>query len=458
MKKIITGVIGVALLAIALFAFIDLDNLDNYTGQGIPSYITKDNTPSFNLLSNPGATLGRVLFYDKNLSSNSTVSCASCHLQSMAFGDATQLSTGLNGGSTGRHAMRLAYSRFGEEERFFWDERAESAEDQVRRPIKDFVEMGFSGTNGQPGFDSLINKLSVLPYYQTLFTFVFGDSEITEERMQRALAQFVRSIYSFDSRFDEGLAAAGDLNADFANYTEQENLGKHLFLTPVAEDGTGCQECHRAPEFDIDPASKNNGLITVANHPELIDTSNTRSPSLRDLFSPMGAINGPMMHDGSMNINQVMTHYNEVPQDPANTFLDDRLTGAGGSLGLTTDETAAVIAFLRTLSSQAIYTEARWSDPFDENGNLDVIMSVFGASADKGIDFEVYPNPASDQVRFTGPVKSGKVSVFNSSGQLVKQETFRQTLDISTLSPGIYYLVVRTNTGQQSEAKRLIVE
>jgi cytochrome c peroxidase len=112
---------------------IDLNHLENYAQQGKPGYITKDNTGS-NGITNEGATLGRVLFYDKNLSINNSISCASCHKQSLAFGDTAVASIGVNG-LTGRHSMRLVNARFGMETKFFWDERASSLENQTSQPI-----------------------------------------------------------------------------------------------------------------------------------------------------------------------------------------------------------------------------------------------------------------------------------------------------------------------------------
>ena len=266
MKSIkLAAFLGVALIFIS--GTIDLYDLPNYEDQDVPDYITKDNTPGNNEITDAGATLGRVLFYDKRLSVNNTISCGSCHQQQFAFSDTAQVSVGLSGGVTGRHSMRLVNARFSEEDNFFWNERAISLEDQSTQPIQDHIEMGFSGANGDPDLDSLISKLSDFEEYQRLFTFVFGDSEITEDRMQRALSQFVRSIQSFDSRFDEGLAQVNNIAQPFPNFTQEENRGKQLFLAPPAQGGAGCQGCHRGPEFDIDPASRNNGVISVAGQP-----------------------------------------------------------------------------------------------------------------------------------------------------------------------------------------------
>jgi len=349
---------------------IDLDALPNYANQEIPDYILKDNTGG-NAITDLGATLGRVLFYDTQLSIDNTISCASCHQQEVAFSDLDPLSTGV-AGTTGRHAMRLINSRFGEVSRFFWDRRAISLEEQTTQPIQDHIEMGFSGENGDPTFDDLVTKLSAHAYYNELFTAVYGDSMITEDRMQFAIAQFIRSIQSFDSKYDEGRAQVDSENGPFPNFSPLENQGKMLFMSAPGFDGDGsrimgglgCNGYHRAPEFDIVPNSRNNGVIADATDPNSIDRNNTRSPSLRDLFNVQGELNGPMMHTGTFTtIDQVIDHYNDIDGSIPN--LDTRLShGTGQKLLITSDERTALIAFLKTLSGNAVYTDERWSNPF----------------------------------------------------------------------------------------------
>jgi len=182
----------------------NFDALPNYANQTIPDYITRDNTTN-NPITDNGAMLGRVLFYDKNLSFDNTIACVSCHKQTLAFGDDASQSVGV-AGVTGRHSMRLANSRFSDEDHFFWDERANTLEEQTTMPIQDHIEMGFSGENGDPDFNDLITKLENITYYPELFNRAFGSTAITETRMQNALAQFIRSIQSFDSRYDVGRA------------------------------------------------------------------------------------------------------------------------------------------------------------------------------------------------------------------------------------------------------------
>lgn len=350
---------------------VDLTNLANYANQTVPAYINpaKNNTPANNPITNKGATLGRILFYDKRLSRTDTISCASCHQQAHGFSDAATASTGV-AGTTGRHAMRLINARFANEAHFFWDERALTLEAQTSQPIQNHVEMGFSGTLGDPAFSGLVTKLSAISDYRVLFTFFFGDATITEARVQSVLAQFVRSIQSFDSRFDEGRAAAPDNATDFLKFSDSENRGKTLFLRPPNQNGAGCAGCHQPPEFDIDPNSRNNGVITAIGG--LTDDTNTRAPSLRDLLGPGGVPNGGFMHDGSRaTLADVIAHYNLVPN---NATLDNRLRGPGGNLGLLPQERTDLINFLATLTGTAVYTDARWSDPFNAQGQLSLIV------------------------------------------------------------------------------------
>lgn len=351
---------------------INLNNLANYANQTIPTYITKDNTAG-NPITNKGATLGRVLFYDKNLSSNNTISCASCHKQADAFSDTDVASTGVNG-TTGRHAMRLINTRFANESKFFWDERAATLEIQTTQPIQNHTEMGFSGTSGDQSITDLTVKLGAIGYYKELFKFVYGDEQVTEARIQTALAQFIRSIQSFDSKYDAGRALVANDGQPFANFTAQENQGKNIFLTPPVFDasgnrtsgGFGCAGCHAAPEFDIDPNTRNNGIIGNISGVG-IDITNTRAPSLRDLVKVDGTINGPMMHTGVFtSLQTVIGHYGNINIAPGNTNLDPRLmpNGFGQQLNVTATEVNATIAFIKTLSGTNVYVDTKWSSPF----------------------------------------------------------------------------------------------
>ncbi|MDX2127685.1 MAG: cytochrome c peroxidase [Chloroherpetonaceae bacterium] len=347
-----------------------LTALEAYSAQTKPNYITKNNG-SIPSGFDAKATLGRVLFYDKKLSVNNTVACASCHQQSFGFSDTSLASKGING-NTPRHSMRLINSRYAVEVKFFWDERAASLEAQTTQPIQDHLEMGFSGEFGNPNFQGLLEKLKSTDYYQELFQFVYGDQNISEQRIQESLSAFIRSIQSFDSKYDAGRTSAVNDAADFANYTADENAGKRLFLAAPQFNqngvrvggGAGCGGCHRAPEFDIDPASLNNGVISKIGGGT--DVTVTRSPTLRDILNTSGQLNGAFMHDGSLQtLKQVINHYNLI-QIGTNTNLDPRLRPGGRpqNLALTENEKNQLEAFLKTLSGSAVYSHKRWSNPF----------------------------------------------------------------------------------------------
>jgi cytochrome c peroxidase len=357
-------VLGGSSLLYAEDGVIDLAALPNYAKQPKPSYIFWNNTTTANPTTNTGATLGRLLFYDKRLSRNNTVSCSSCHQQEHAFGNPAIAGTGV-GGTTTRHPMRLVNARFARPE-FLADRRAPTLETAVTRPIHSVIEMGFSGTNGDPDFAELIAKISALPEYQILFRAAFGTPVIDEASIQKALAQFIRSIESFDSKFDAGLVVASSESNPFPNFTESENRGKQLFITDRTRGGASCAGCHLTPHFATS-ADWNNGVVTAIGGGT--DFKVTKSATLRDLVNPNGQLNGPLMHDGSFtSIAQVINHYNLIPPGIENSiFWQD-----GQTLNLTPQDRLDLEAFLRTLSGTAVYTDPKWSNPFRPDGTITV--------------------------------------------------------------------------------------
>jgi len=369
----VTGTTLYTAIANAFGAQIDLNNLANYAAQPKPAYITKDNTGN-NPITNAKATLGRVLFYDKNLSIDNTIACASCHKQAFAFSDTALISTGVAGGLTDRHSMRLVNERFATEAKFFWDERATSLESQTTQPIANHDEMGFSGQTGRANIAALLTKLQSIGYYNELFKFTYGDVAVTEPRLQECLAQFVRSIQSFDAKYDVGRAQVNNDRQPFPNFTTQENDGKDLFMTPPVFDGNssriggglGCNACHNAPEFDIDPNTRNNGVIALAVGAGQ-DITVTRAPSLRDLVNNKGDLNTRLMHSGGIrDLATAVSHYGGFINDNRN--LDNRLKPNGVNvqrLNLQQSEIAAVVAFLKTLAGTNVYTDKKWSSPFN---------------------------------------------------------------------------------------------
>src|SRR5262249_53125543 len=155
---------------------------------------------------------------------NNTTSCGSCHVQKHAFVDPNRFSKGFKGERTDRHSMSLVNLRYHLRGRFFWDERAGSLEETVLVPIQSKVEMG-------QDLARLTGALAKDKHYPELFKKAFGDSKVTQERVGKALAQLLRSMVSYQSKYDEGRAKARSVCDDFKNFTVQENRGKALFLS-----------------------------------------------------------------------------------------------------------------------------------------------------------------------------------------------------------------------------------
>ncbi len=334
-----------------------------YNEISVPEYLgadliyLQDNTPATNPITNEGATLGRILFYDQHLSVNNTVSCASCHIQEFGFSDTAILSDGFDGGKTGRHSMGLSNARFRVNGRFFWDERAETLEEQVLGPIQDHIEMGMD-------LDDLVLILAQQPYYPILFKRAFGDEVVSSERISKALSQFVRSMMSFNSKYDQG-RANHLINEDFTNFTAQENLGKELFNRL---DKGACFSCHFTDAM-ITEVSRNNGLTRETGDIGVEGTTGNpwdkgkfKAPSLRNI-----AVRPPYMHNGGYkSLKEVISGYSTgINWTPT---LDAHLMNPGNlsakKFFLTTVEEEAMEAFLHTLTDQEFLTNVIYSDPF----------------------------------------------------------------------------------------------
>jgi cytochrome c peroxidase len=336
----------------------------NYASPTLPGSFSvqpilgQDNTPASNPTTNAGAELGRVLFYDKRLSANQTVSCSSCHQREHGFSDPRKFSPGFTGGLTGRNSMGLAHARWYQRRAFFWDERAATLEDQVLQPIQNPVEMGMTLTG-------VVARVSAEPFYQTLFTRAFGNATVTSDRISRALAQFVRSIVSTRSKYDTGAAS------NFSNFTTQEVLGRQIFLGQVGN--ATCTACHGTDNFVPGPNINNNGLENPyvdkgvgALTGRAQDEGLFKVPSLRNI-----GLTAPYMHDGRFNtLEQVVEFYNSGVVNHPNLSPPLRAQGGPGQpvtprrLNLTAAQKAALVAFLHTLSDPNLATDPKYSDPF----------------------------------------------------------------------------------------------
>lgn len=324
--------------------------------------VALDNAPPDNPVTNAGATLGRVLFYDSGLSVNRLVACASCHNQSLGFDDSTRFPIGFAGRITRRGSMPLANARFNPRGRYFRDERAATLEEQVLHPFTDEIEMGM-----KPG--EIIGRIEARDWYKPLFEGAFGDTKVTEERVSRALAQFVRSIVSSGSRYDEGRKLASSPLEGFAEFSTAENRGKFLFFATRGDDGAGCTACHETEAF-LMLRPRNNGTHSAEEGTDgglgEITGDNTelglfRAPSLKNI-----AVSAPYMHDGRFKtLEAVVDHYaaNLLPHPN----LGEELRDAGGEpvkLDLSEADRKALVAFLKTLTDDALLRDPKFSDPF----------------------------------------------------------------------------------------------
>ena len=333
-----------------------------------------DNSASTNPLSDAGAALGRVLFYDTQLSKNNTIACASCHHQEHGFAEPRQFSLGFEGRYTMRNSMGLANLRYsilrGSSAGFFWDERAPTLEAQVLMPIQDPIEMGME-------LPALKTKLQALPYYPGLFQAAFGSAEVTSARIAKAVAQFMRAMTSFDSRFDRAATTSNTYTHDFEEFSEQENLGKSLFIDGVGGIAEiGCAHCHIPPTFGM-PKSFNNGLDVYyidrglgnrdvpSNDPFTPSNDGKfKAPSLRNV-----ALTAPYMHDGRFKtLEEVVEHYSSRVRPHPNLGLafnsEEQPSGKTSGFRLDANQKSAVVAFLKTLTDEKFISDPRFSDPF----------------------------------------------------------------------------------------------
>ena len=331
--------------------------------------IESDNTPADNLTTDDGATLGRVLFYEKKLSANGTIACASCHSQELGFSDDATLSLGFEGGETRRHSMGLSNARFYQSGKFFWDERAATLEDQVLMPFQDEVEMGLT-------LEQVVQIVQDQSYTPILFENAFGDAEVTAERVAQALAQFVRSMVSFTSKYDEGRVMVSSPLDDFPNFTTEENLGKTMFHSQSLA-APSCNSCHLSEAFvapllaeNATTSGTNNGLdLESIDDLGIFESTGVNGhrgkfkvPSLRNI-----ALRAPYMHDARFeNLEAVIDHYSTGIQNHTTLqplLLDDNDLPI--QYNFTEVEKSALIAFLTTLTDDPFIVDEKFSDPFE---------------------------------------------------------------------------------------------
>ncbi|MCE7065787.1 cytochrome-c peroxidase [Dyadobacter sp. CY326] len=291
--------------------------------------------PADNPTTKESVYLGWLLFYEKALSVNNTISCESCHQQKLAFRDGKAFSTGTNGSLTARSSMSLANLL---DPQFFWDGRSPGLENQAKSPLTDPHEMNQT-------LSESARKLSNTALYPPKFTKALGNSEITEDKILKALSQFERTLISAGSEYDQYLAGT-------YQPTAQELRGLQLFENGPDPKrgirGANCGHCHGGVKT-FKELFHNNGLDSAATDigreqftGQNSDRARFRVPTLSNIL-----LTAPYMHDGRFTtIEQVLDHYSEqIRQSPTlSAFLQDISNESGGKqLALTKNEKADLV-------------------------------------------------------------------------------------------------------------------
>jgi cytochrome c peroxidase len=321
--------------------------------------------------SNEKVELGRVLFYDKKLSVNQAISCASCHKQELAFSDGVKASRGFGNEATPRNSMAIVNSDFGRG--LFWDLREFDVKSMVTKPVQNHIEMGFDSIT------QTLDRLQKSSYYPALFERAFGTKTITVENLSEALGGFVANLISYKSPYD----FAADNN--FASYTSEEIRGWEIF------NEKRCISCHG---FDLnqgwsteianigldlvykDKGAKNpfkGGILEPPFDPRFSSGEGFfKVPTLRNI-----ALTAPYMHDGRFaTLEEVVEHYNSGIKDHPDLdwalreeISSDFSKVKAKKMNLSAYDKKALIAFLKTLTDQNFIHDKKFSNPFVAKAN-----------------------------------------------------------------------------------------
>jgi cytochrome c peroxidase len=292
--------------------------------------------PKNNPYSAEKAELGMLLYFDKRLSSDGSVACASCHATEKAFTDGAPFSTGIGGQKGGRSAPTVINRAYSTQQ--FWDGRADTLEEQAKGPIANPIEMT-SEKSAEESHAACIRRLRGIAGYVRRFEKVFGTREFEMDHVAKAIATFERTVYSGNAPFDR--YNAGDKQAMSA----EQIRGMDVFFNRAA-----CDSCHLGFNFTdgsyvnigigMDKPEPDVGRVAVSKKEE--DTGAFKTPTLREIEHT-----GPYMHDGSLKtLEEVVEHYDKG--GIKNPHLDQRLK----PLKLSKQEKSDLVAFLKALSGE----------------------------------------------------------------------------------------------------------
>jgi cytochrome c peroxidase len=324
-----------------------------------PSHFPNMVVPDDNPLTNEGVELGRFLFYEKRLSGDNSMSCASCHMPENGFSDPNQYSVGIDGIAGTRQSMALV--NLGWENFFFWDGRASTLEKQILEPIPNPIEMHQS-------WKDAVAKLNADVNYRNRFFRAFNEEGIDSIKVAKAIAQFLRTLISAESKYDvmykyeNSMALNATEQSILATIDPEEWAGYDLFKSL---NGADCFHCHNGPLMQVKKYS-NNGLMPnsindlgrahVTNNPE--DNYKFKVPTLRNI-----ALTAPYMHDGRFaTLDEVIEHYSSgIHMSPT---IDPLIEfGSQGGVQLDAQEKYLLKKFLLTLTDNNFINNPSFKDP-----------------------------------------------------------------------------------------------
>lgn len=349
-----------------LSQYLDLPSLPNDYTVTLPQHLA-----NAGLFARPverdKAVLGRVLFYDKALSKDGKISCASCHKQAIGFSDDLAQSRGVSGQVTDRNSIALAsvanFSAYYGTDlngpggiRFFWDNRAETIAQQATGSLTNPKEMNMHMTE-------VVSAIEVQPYYATLFKKAYGDNLVTPDRVTEAISNFINALGSYQSKFDQEASKEpyGSTFSNFSGFNPSENRGLKLYEN-------NCSSCHSPIMGRPMLFNASNGLdaVTTADHGVgAISGTNTEEgtfkvPTLRNI-----ALTRPYMHDGRFaTMEEVVEHYSSGVQSHPNLHPNLKVNGQPKRMNFSATDKQDLITFLNTLTDEKMKTDERFADPF----------------------------------------------------------------------------------------------
>ncbi len=392
-------------------------------------------------LDNDIVTLGRVLFYDEKLSAMENISCATCHDQSLSFTENKSFSEGISS-ETQRNSMHLNDLGWSNNEHFAWDMRRSNLTEMIRLPLTDENEIGAN-------LWEIAVKIENTSYYPELFDKAFGDDFVVESRIVEAIKQFIASMHTFDSKFDQ------QAPNDFSGFTNQEMEGLTLFQE-------NCSTCHSQGQhsvfgipsldaLDDTPFIFNNGLAADEEDKGVGEWQTGmeglfKVPTLRNI-----ELTAPYMHDGRFNtLDEVIDHYSD---DVIETQWTSEFIPVGG-FQFADNEKAALKAFMQTLTDDTFINDEKWSNPFQEVSSSK--ETVFFQ------DLVLKPNPMSDRAVIEFKNENHKLvslNIISSEGRLIKHDNTTSNqfvLEKPWFEPGMYYIELIMDDAKSSQ--KLIVQ